>query len=123
MKNKNRNYDRYIIFFILLVIIIFAFNGIYNNTVNKNKLKNFNITQGIITEFSYDNYGYFLGYKYSVDSIEYHGNVDATYFKCEDGVPGCLGKTFEVKYSVEDPSISEIDLGEYNKYKSYYPTF
>ena len=64
-------------------------------------------------------------FKYKVGEEEYRNSIAVSHFKCNFGKKKdyCLGEIFTVKYSLEDPSVSEIDLREFNEYKYYKPSF
>lgn len=91
------------------------------NYLQADYLTDAKITQGRITEYHYCNYGYCGTYEYRVDGIMYEGHWSGDFFKCPDGTEGCLGKVFPVRYSIEKPTISEIDLGEFENKKSFKP--
>lgn len=92
--------------------------GLIQRQINIEMLKNHGITEGVVTDFSYSNYHYRLYYKYEVKGVEYKGRKGCEFFRCEDGTKGCVGKKFPVKYAIEDHSISDIDLGKFNKKKN-----
>ncbi len=104
-------------------LIIMALYGIYRNTIEKQLLNEYGTTTGTMKEFHSCNYTYCATYVYTVNQKEFEGHFGSGYFKCSDNTIGCIGHEFEVKYSLKDPSISEIDLGIYNKEKNHKPTF
>lgn len=103
-------------------MIIFLSFGIYLNTKRDLELRKYNFTTGTINDFAPCNYSFCLSYSYEVRGQRHETFVKTEYFNCEDGTKGCAGKQFQVKYSIENPEISEIDLGEYNQYKLTKPS-
>jgi len=60
-----------------------------------------------------------IEFVYTVQGIKYRNSRRVRFFRCnEEGNNRkfCLGKTFKVKYSRENPEISDIDLGKYEIY-------
>jgi hypothetical protein len=106
-----------------LTLTVMVIYGTYRNTIEKQLLIEYGITIGKIIEFHSCNYNYCATYVYTVDQKEFEGHFGSSYFKCFDDTSGCVGHEFEVKYSLKNPSISEINLGKYNKKKGRKPTF
>ncbi|RYH76124.1 hypothetical protein EVU94_03960 [Flavobacteriaceae bacterium 144Ye] len=115
---KNKLLD-YIVVGILIGMVSI---GLYKNTKDKKLLKEFELTKGTITKFKYCNYSYCAEYEYVVNGKKHIGTFVASYFECPDKSKGCLGKEFNVKYSIKKPNISEIDLEKYNINKNYKPS-
>lgn len=61
---------------------------------------------------------YSLEYEYFVNGRRYESSTRSEFFKCDNGKKGCIGKSFEVYYLPSNPSVSEIDLKEYEKYRN-----
>ena len=75
-------------------------------------------TEATIIKFEHINLSdYYIKYKYKVEGKEYIGRTGVEYFKCDDGKLGCVGHTFMVSYSSNDPSKSNIHLGKYEKHE------
>ena len=91
--------------------------------MKKNKeLDNFDIVNGKIVKFHYNNYSYCLDYEYYVSKEKYKSSIcGMSKFYCNDSILGCVGSVFEVKYSKINPSNSEIDLEGYNRFKAHTP--
>ncbi len=110
---------KYIILVLFGLTCFFVF-VIYNNIKESNILhQDGQITEGEIIEFKHlKKSSYSLIYKYEAYGNFYQNSVPTLFFKCDDNnVSGCLGKKFNIIYSKSDPSISDIDLEKYNKYK------
>jgi hypothetical protein len=109
---------------LLIVLIIVTIGGMIYNTNKKSDLyQNLQYTKGIVVDFSFNNNSYILKYEYEVDGITYTNKESTDYFKCNDGVPGCMGKEFTIRYSSKNPKNSIIDLGKYNSKKPIKPSF
>jgi hypothetical protein len=109
--------DKLFSFSIAALIISLLVFYTWKQSVEKRKLEYFEMTEGKVIEFHYSNYRKILKYTYKVNQQVYVGSVGSDNFNCEDGTPGCVGKTFPVKYAIDDPSISEIDLGKFSDKK------
>ena len=118
---SKHNKKRLVIYFIVLVTVMVSI-GLYMNTKNDIALRNYELTTATITDFGPCNYSYCLKYVYEVNGKKYKSFVSTEYFSCDDGTKGCLGKQFPLKYSIDDPKISRIDLGKYNDHKLTKPT-
>ncbi len=114
MENNKNTF--WLIFFMLVIIIYVVYDKIsYQNEIKDNK----KITTGIVVDFHFSKNAYTLTYKYKVDNIDYEKEFTTSFFRCKDGTKGCVGKTFKVYYSSKNHDKSEIDLGEYNKFKNW----
>jgi hypothetical protein len=108
--------DKVAIVVVLFVIIIVT---IYSSYRKKNLLDNLVYTESKIIEFKYlGKTDYSVNYVFFVKNKKYIGKVSTSFFKCSNETKGCVGKKFKVGYSFKDPSINEIDLGSYNKFKT-----
>lgn len=120
-KTKSKQNQKRAWIYFLAVITFFVILMLYQNTREKNLLAEFDTTKGKMTEFDYCNYARCGSYVYFVNNQRFEGHFVSEYFECPDGTPGCIGHEFKIKYSKKDPSVSEIDLGKYNKKKNYKP--
>lgn len=95
----------------------------FTNKKNKDALNSgYGLAKGKVYDFNFSNYTYYLSYEYYVSGKKYKSSVGGMEkFYCEDETLGCVGKYFEVKYSLDNPEISEINLGRYNEFKPYIP--
>ncbi len=107
---------------VLSIIGLFLLGGLIYNSIRSEYLANGKTTVGKITDYHFCNNKYCGTYKYEVGGKTYEGHWSGSFFKCPDGTNGCVGKKFPVRYSVEKPNISEIDLGKFDGKKSYRPT-
>ena len=97
---------------ILVSGLIFEFYKGYSISENKNS------TIGIIIEFeSINKTRYGIKYEYFILGERYTGNVGVKYFECKKD-NGCIGSEIIVYYSSENPNLSQVDLKEYEKYKT-----
>lgn len=107
----------------LAIVLIFIFgvivvSEIHNRREKKSLEKNLKRTEAVVVDFTHGSKSdYYVKYKFQVDLIMYQGKVLTSYFKCDDGTPGCQWKSFEVGYDANDPNNNDIDLGRYNKHK------
>jgi hypothetical protein len=108
--------------FLGLFLLLIGF-GIYQNTDKFYSLKKSGkVVEMVIIDYKFVYKAtYNITYKYVVDNKEYIGTCRTSYFKCENGKDGCLGKKFKVIYLPKDPSINEVILGKYNKFKKESP--
>ncbi len=74
--------------------------------------------EGVITKFYKNGQKNFIDYEFYVQKKIYSGRVGVYPFKCHNGVNGCVGHKFTVKYSKNDPDNNDIDLGIYNDFKT-----
>lgn len=88
-----------------------------NSFTKKDLYENLSITEGIVTDYSFNNNNYILKYEYTVNNVVYRSTEVTDFFKCDDGTPGCKGKKFQVEYSSQNPKNSVINLGKYNDKK------
>lgn len=58
-----------------------------------------------------------IKYMFYVNKKRFLGETKVYPFKCDNGIGGCVGEKFKVRYSSKDPNNSEIDLGKYNKFR------
>nr|WP_299167137.1 hypothetical protein [uncultured Allomuricauda sp.] len=101
-------------------ILIFVSFVIYKNLDESNLLnKDGIVTTGEVVKFRHlKKSSYRLFYKYKVDEKYYQGALPTIFFKCDnEGKAGCVGNKFNVIYSKSDPSVSDINLEKYNRYK------
>lgn len=102
-----------VVFVAILVVLGHEFYK--QQSISKNEAT----IEGKIVDFFHVNKArYAIKYEYFVDGEKYIGQVGITPFKCENGKEGCIGKTFKVYYSSKNPSLSRINLGKYEKYKT-----
>lgn len=90
---------------------------IHNSISHQNLEKYKEVATGKIIKFHFSNNGYYINYEYVVDNKKYIGSANTSYFKCDDGSEGCVGKEFKVYYSSKNPNLSDIDLGKFNDRK------
>jgi hypothetical protein len=92
--------------------------------MKKNELEKFGLkTTAVVTDFTFlRKTSYELEFKYVVDGKEYYNTEITSSFHCINGIRGCVGETFNVLYSREDPAVSRIDLDRYNKFIKKSPT-
>ncbi|MGC6430674.1 MAG: hypothetical protein ACON5F_06515 [Jejuia sp.] len=122
MQNDKENsaYGVKAIILVIMAISIGYFTINYRN--NKSLQSNYDVTDGKIVSFEYNNYAYCLDYEYSVENKNYKNSIcGMSKFYSNDSVLGCVGDNFEVKYSKSNPEISEIDLKGFNRYKPFKP--
>ena len=82
-------------------------------------LKNLEVTTGTVTDVRYISRGaYALHYKYVVNNNTYKNNIGIEKFIGNNKKLGCLGCSFKVYYSSENPEKSRIFLAEFEKYKT-----
>lgn len=108
-------------YFVIAGIVSLIIFGLLLNTYKEHYLNDGKTTLGVVTNFKYNYQSYVGTYKYSVDGKEYEGQWTGNLFECPDGTKGCVGKEFPVTYSVNKPSISEIDLKQFENKKNYKP--
>ncbi|WP_417885763.1 hypothetical protein [Zunongwangia sp.] len=105
MKSPKKVYNGNLII-IVIALVLFCF-GYYKSRIDKNKLKEFAITNGKIVEINKRlQRGYFVKYIYTVSTKQYSRNQSLTIKKELVKV----GDVFEVKYSIEDNSVSELNF-------------
>ena len=98
---------------ILVLCLLYTVYKQYDIAENKQK------TNGEVIQFYHSTKArYGLKYSYLVNGKEYIGSTGVSPFKCNDGSKGCVGPSFTVYYSIDNPEYSTIDLGEYEKYKT-----
>ena len=115
VSDKSRLADRIVIILIALVIAV---------TIGYHYLKDKAITDytqhtvGKILDVSHINKTrYSLNYEYLVDGKKYAGSVGVHYFDCSQ-INGCIGYEIDVKYSVENPSMSQVNLRDFEEFKT-----
>lgn len=111
------NINRKKIIGFILIVIIFIFLYIKREQSYNDLLENKETTIGTITDFSFSNYNYILYFEYHVDGVKYEKSIVSSFFRCDDGTDGCVGKKFKVIYSRIDPTKCDIDIGKFNKNK------
>jgi len=101
---KKTNNKTYLIVVVILALLSF---GYYQSQKKKEKLLHFNTTSGEILEIQETfQRGYYIKYSYKVDDKKYYYNQKLTIKKELVSV----GDVFEVKYSIEDKSVSELNF-------------
>jgi hypothetical protein len=104
MKLKNKNNQPYLIILIILILLGF---GYYKSQLNKEKLSDFSIANGKIVEIEQRfQRGYFIKYNYKILGKNYFNNQKLTIKK----ELVTVGDIFEVKYSVKDKTVSELNF-------------
>ncbi|WP_190810382.1 hypothetical protein [Flagellimonas sp. S3867] len=101
-------------YFYISAIILIIITGLIINERKSYYLKNGTTTTGRVIDFHFCNNNYCGTYEYIVDGKKYEGSWSGSFFRCPNGAKGCVGKEFPVYYSVENPSISEIYLKEFD---------
>lgn len=115
MKREDRKYRFVIALFVIGIIGVMSF-GTYEEWELKRTRK---LTKGIITDISYFKRGkYSIHYVFLVKGRKYRGKTNTHYFECIEDEKQCIGKKFKVAYSSENPDNNEMNLGNYEKYKS-----
>ena len=111
-----------LIFFIVLFGIIFF--GIFQNSYEEKELNEFGVkAKAKIIEYKFvGKTSYSLEYEYFVNDKRYIDSEKVSFFKCDNGKNGCVGKEFNIIYSKKNPALSKINLGKYNRYKKQSPT-
>lgn len=117
----NKKKEKIIIWTSLFLILLFG--TLYNTYKDNDIHSNLGITKGIVVDYSFTNNNYALKFEYIVDGKKYVGREFTSFFKCDDGVPGCKGRSFTVKYSTKNPSNAEMEIGKYNHKKLTQPKF
>ena len=102
---------------LFIVIALFITIALVYNSCKHEVFRDGKITVGIVTKYQFNNNNWLGKYSYEVDGEKYTGGWTGDFFKCPNGIEGCVGKEFPVRYSTENPEISEIDLREYDKRK------
>tara|TARA_B110000908_G_scaffold78246_1_gene93962 strand:+ start:583 stop:969 length:387 start_codon:yes stop_codon:yes gene_type:complete len=116
-KLKNQEFIGKLIGGIILVIVLIGITFQYYQQKEIRKYKE--QTTGKIIKFKYENkVHYGLVYEYYVKGKHYSNQIGVSFFKCDDGTKGCIGKEFTIYYSSKTPEYSRIDLGKYEKYKT-----
>lgn len=108
---------------VIVVVVLVSLSYFFINRSNNKLLENdYGFTEAEIVNFRYNNYAYCLEYEYLIGNKEYKNSVcGMSKFYSSEGVLGCVGYKFIVKYSKSNPIISEIDLKGFNKYKPIKP--
>lgn len=121
MKYWFLKYQKYIIGIGFILLIAF---GIYRNSSKEYELNKYGkVTVAKIIGFKYIHVtSYKIKYEYFVEGVNIVQEERTSYFECDSGEDGCLGKKFQVVYSTKDPKISVINLGKYNIYKKNSPS-
>ncbi|TNJ41321.1 hypothetical protein KFZ70_00545 [Tamlana fucoidanivorans] len=104
-----------IILSIFSTIIIY---GIFRKDYKSKKLLESGIkTTGVIVKLEHVKVvDYLIVYKYTVEGEIFKGYINSSFFECNKK-NNCIGRKVEVIYYKEDPKISDVDLGEFNKFK------
>lgn len=112
--------ERFRVKVILGILGLIILVGIYRQYfLQKNISEHKEETIGKVIDFESINMRrYSLKYEYSIGDNQYQGEIGVSYFECDNGKKGCVGKEFPVYYSSENPQYSRIDLGKYEKYKT-----
>ena len=117
----NKRKEKIVIWTSLFMILLLG--TLYNTYKSYDIDSNLAITTGKVINYSFSNNNYVLKFEYIVNGEKYHGREFTSFFKCDNGVPGCEGETFTVKYSSKNPNNSEMDLGKNNNKKLTQPKF
>lgn len=105
MKSEKKTNKAYLI--IAIVILTLLSFGYYKSKSDNNKLTEFAITNGNIVEVEQRfQRGYFVKYSYNISGRQHYNNQKLTIKKELVSV----GDIFEVKYSIEDENISELNF-------------
>ncbi|WP_435262662.1 hypothetical protein [Tenacibaculum sp. nBUS_03] len=113
-ESKNKTLDIFGgIFAVTMIIGIFAYQYNKDDDISKHKSE----TIGKIIGFESSGSSYSLKYEYFVNNKKYEGSVGTKFFKCKNGIKGCIGEKIKVIYSYKTPKYSHVYLGEYEKYK------
>lgn len=107
-------------YFFIIAISCFSLYVLYKKSVEQNILAKFGVvTIGEIVGFRHSGKSsYTLIYRYQVGDNIHKEEIPSKYFFCKEADnSGCVGLKFKVIYSKSNPSISDIDLEHYNKYK------
>lgn len=113
MKVKNKIRVIKIIFFVLIVSPVVVYTLFKEKNLQENSAK----AQAKIIEFRTVGGKYYVKYIFYVNGKKYDGEVRTNFFKCDNGVKGCVGERFTAIYSKIDPTNNEIDMGKYNENK------
>ena len=116
----NKKSQKIILISLFLGLIVF---GVYQNTFKSNKLeKKGKIVRAEIIDFEFVyKTTYKITYKFIISEKTYKSSRRTSYFKCENGREGCVGKIFKVKYLPNNPEINEIYLEDYDRFKKHKP--
>lgn len=99
-----------------VIIILGIILNIYRYSYDLEKNGRFTI--GKIKNIEYKRRGkYTLTYEFYVDGKKYKGSSTVYEFECLKSNQ-CLEYDFKVVYSIKDPSNSEINLKEFEKYRA-----
>ena len=113
MENNKKNIVG-ILIISLCIVCVFTF-GTYEEWELQN---NGVFTVGKVTEISYSRRGkYHLHYEFFVKGKKYKEMTSTHYFDCIDDKK-CIGNEYKVIYSYKNTNNSEMELGEYEKYKA-----
>ena len=105
MKSEKKTNKSYLI--LVVVILALLSLGYYQSLNKKEKLLDYNTTKGEIVEIQNTfQRGYYIKYSYKVGDKKYYYNQKLTIKKELISI----GDVFEVKYSTEDESVSELNL-------------
>ena len=100
-----------VIFLAILSMIVYSYS-------RSKEIRDYGVkTEATIIDFYKGGGKYYIKYVFYVKNKKYVGETRSAFFKCDNGVEGCVGKKFIVTYSSINPSNNEIDLGKYNKYR------
>ncbi len=104
MTSKKKNKKSYLVVVPVLILLCI---GYFSSRSNKIKLEKFGVTVGHIQEIEPMNRrGYFVKYNYNISGRQYYNTQKLTIKKELVSV----GDIFEVKYSIEDKSVSELNF-------------
>ena len=111
--------NKYHIVFLSLAAVL-ALYGVMRQVVRQKDIQeNKKKVVGKVTDLKGANLRRFiLKYEYIINNETYKWSTAVSFFKCEDGNKGCIGKKFTVYYSSKNPEYSRIYLGKYEKYKT-----
>lgn len=111
MKQEQGNIVVVIVFLIILAMLIYS-------SSRSEELVNYGVkTEATVVDFYRVGGKYYIKYVFYVKDKKYEGETRSAFFKCDNGIKGCIGEKFTVTYSRINPTNNEIDLKKYNKYR------
>lgn len=106
MKSEKKTNNKTYLIVVIVILVLLSF-GYYKSNVDNDKLTEFVTTNGKIVEIQQRfQRGYFVRYGYNVSGRQYYSTQKLTIKKELVSV----GDVFEVKYSIEDKSVSELNF-------------
>ncbi|SHH09334.1 hypothetical protein SAMN04488116_3515 [Flagellimonas flava] len=102
------------IFLVSVLLCVTIFHLIKNKSVADNRTH----TIGKIAKLKHiKKSSYYLKYTYLVDGNKYIGKCGVRYFECSSE-NHCIGSEIDVFYSSVEPKYSQVDLRQFEKYKT-----